>query len=66
MDSSIRKVLGGVAAGFSLYARPPFLHVTYGEHPVPFHVFVRIARRPDERMWNMTIGTLNVRGGRVI
>jgi hypothetical protein len=64
--ASIHTVLVGVGADFSRYAPPPLLQVVYGEHPVAFHVFVRVARRPDKRMWNMTMGTLHVRGGHVM
>jgi hypothetical protein len=46
----------GVGGDATWYGVPPLLAVTYGAHPVSFHVFVRIARaNPSERMWNMTM-----------
>ena len=47
----------GVGADVVFYDVPPLLQFTHGDHPVSYHIFLRI--RPPARggrMWNMTMG----------
>jgi hypothetical protein len=54
--ATIGGVLVGVGGDVTLYGPPPLLQITHGDHPVGFHIFVRVARTPDKRMWNATMG----------
>jgi hypothetical protein len=49
-------LLLGVGGDATFYRPPPLLQLTHGQHPVSYHLFVRVARRPGERMWDMTMG----------
>jgi hypothetical protein len=64
--ASIRTLLVGVGADVSVYNPPPLLQITHGDRPVSFHLFVRIARPPDRRMWNMTMGASDMDGRHVM
>jgi hypothetical protein len=64
--ASIRGVLIGAGGDVTAYAPPPLLQVTHGNHPMSFHLFVRIARRPEQRMWDMTMGAPPMAGPHVM
>jgi hypothetical protein len=63
---SMRSLLVGVGADATRYAPPTLLQITHGDRPISFHVFVRIARQPTQRMWNMTMGTPTMAGRHVM
>jgi hypothetical protein len=50
-------LLVGVGGDVTLYQPPPLLQITHGPHPVSYHLFIRVARPPEQRMWNMTMGS---------
>jgi hypothetical protein len=50
-------LLLGVGGDVTLYEPPPLLQITHGPHPVSYHLFIRVARPPEQRMWNMTMGS---------
>jgi hypothetical protein len=54
--ATIRGLSVGIGGDATGYAPPTLLQVTHGDHPVSFHVFVRI-ERSSGRMWNMTMGS---------
>lgn len=60
---TIRGLVVGLGGDFSFYQPPALLQIPYGPHPMSFHIFVRVARRPEERMWNMTMGSDTVMRG---
>ncbi len=46
----------GVGADVTFYRVPQVLRATHGQHPVSFHLFVRVRPpSPTGRMWNMTM-----------
>jgi hypothetical protein len=55
--AEIRGFNVALAGDVTFYGVPELLQFTHGEHPVSFHVFVRV-RPPSRggRMWNMTMG----------
>ncbi len=55
--AKIRGLLLGVGGDVTLYGPPPLLQITHGANPVGFHIFVRIARPSEKRMWNETMGS---------
>jgi hypothetical protein len=48
----------GVGGDVTFYQVPPFLQITHTQHPVSFHVFLRVARSSvADRMWNATMAS---------
>jgi hypothetical protein len=55
--AAIRGFTVGIGGDLTAYRVPDLLQFTHGEHPMSFHVFLRV--RPPAiggRMWNMTMG----------
>jgi hypothetical protein len=53
---SLRGLVVGLGTDVTVYAPPPLLEITHGARPRSFHIFLRVARQPAQRMWNMTMG----------